>query len=121
MKEASMAASGVDAVTLDPWHEPGIPLEEQYRSWKQRIKAPYDKHEVDAYTRTRVILMNGVEVGAWNFSHHFARSTDDFELRSLLAGPGWSTNSSRPLSTGCIPPIRACWRPRSPTSRWRST
>ena len=29
--------------------------------------------------------MNGVEVGAWNFSHHFARSTDDFELRSLLA------------------------------------
>lgn len=80
-----MATSGVEAVTLDPWHEPRIPLEEQYRSWKQRIKAPYDKHEVDAYTRTRVILMNGVEVGAWNFSHHFARSTDDFELRSLLA------------------------------------
>jgi hypothetical protein len=48
MKEASMATSGVDAVTLDPWHEPGIPLEQQYRSWKQRIKAPYDKHEVDA-------------------------------------------------------------------------
>jgi hypothetical protein len=85
MKETSMATSGVDAVTLDPWREPGIPLEEQYRSWKQRIKAPYDKHEVDAYTRTRVILMNGVEVGAWNFSHHFSRSTDDFELRSLLA------------------------------------
>jgi hypothetical protein len=80
-----MATSGVDAVTLDPWQEPGIPLDEQYRSWKQRIKAPDDKHEVDAYTRTRVILMNGIEVGAWNFSHHFSRSTDDLELRSALA------------------------------------
>ena len=63
-----MGASGPDAVTLGPWHEPGIPLEEQYRSWKQRIKAPYDKHQVDAYTRTRVILMNGIENGAWNFA-----------------------------------------------------
>jgi hypothetical protein len=34
-------ASSMDAVTLDPWHEPGIPLDEQYRSWKQRIEAPY--------------------------------------------------------------------------------
>jgi hypothetical protein len=42
-------------VQLDPWHEPGIPLEEQYRSWKQRIKAPYDKQQVDAYTRTRMV------------------------------------------------------------------
>jgi hypothetical protein len=40
MKEAPMGTSGPDAVMLDPWHEPGIPLDEQYRSWKQRIKAP---------------------------------------------------------------------------------
>jgi hypothetical protein len=85
MEEASMAASGPDAVSLDPWHEPGIPLEERYRSWKQRIKAPHDKHQVDAYTRTRVILMSGIENGAWNFAHHFARSTDDPVTKSLLA------------------------------------
>jgi hypothetical protein len=85
MKEASMTTSGPDAVRLDPWHEPGIPLDEQYRSWKQRIKAPYDKHQVDAYTRTRVILMNGIENGAWNFAHHFSRSTDDPAIKSLLA------------------------------------
>jgi hypothetical protein len=24
----------------------------------------------DAYTRTRVILMDGIENGAWNFAHH---------------------------------------------------
>ena len=61
------------STTLDPWREKGIPLEQQYRSWRQRVKAPYDKHEVDAYTRTRVILMNGIEVEAWNYSHAFAR------------------------------------------------
>ena len=53
----------MDAVTLDPWHERGIPLDEQYRSWKQRIKAPYDKHEVDAYTRTRGrVIQPGLKV-----------------------------------------------------------
>lgn len=61
------------------------PLEEQYRSWKQRIKASYDKQQVDAYTRTRVILMNGIENGVWNFAHHFSRSTDDPAIKSLLA------------------------------------
>ena len=71
--------------TLDPWRERGIPLEEQYRSWKQRVKTPYDKRDVDAYTRTRVILMNGIEVEAWNYSHAFARCTDNPEIKALLA------------------------------------
>jgi hypothetical protein len=65
------------------------------------MPAPYNKHQVDAYTRTRVILMNGIENGAWNFAHHFSRSTDDPAIKSLLAGPGWSSSSSsRPPSTG---------------------
>jgi hypothetical protein len=62
MKETSMATSGVDAVTLDPWREPGIPLEEQYRSWKHRIKAPYDKHEVDAYTLDACVIPPGLAI-----------------------------------------------------------
>jgi hypothetical protein len=48
-------------------------------------QGPYDKQQVDAYTRTRVILMNGIENGAWNFAHHFSRSTDDPAVKSLLA------------------------------------
>jgi hypothetical protein len=71
--------------TLDPWREKGIPLEKQFRSWRQIVKPPYDKREVDAYTRTRVILMNGIEIEAWNFSHHFARSTGNNEVKRLLA------------------------------------
>jgi hypothetical protein len=41
---------------LNPWREKGIPLEKQYRSWRQIVKVPFDKRDVDAYTRARVIL-----------------------------------------------------------------
>ncbi len=40
---------------------------------------------MDAYTRTRVILMNGMENEVWAYGHHFARSAGDLEIRSLLA------------------------------------
>ena len=71
--------------TLDPWHEKGIPLDRQIRSWKQRVRAPYDKRDVDAYTRARVILMNGLENEAWFNSHQLSRCTDTSEIRSLAA------------------------------------
>ena len=71
--------------TLNPWTEKGIPLEQQYRSWKQIVKEPYHKSDVDAYTRTRVILMNGIENESWAYSHNFFRMTDNPELRSLMA------------------------------------
>ena len=73
------------SITLDPCHEKGIPLEQQYCSCKQRIKTPYDKRDVDPYTRVRVILMNGIEIETWAYSHHFARSTGAPEIRALLA------------------------------------
>jgi rubrerythrin len=71
--------------TLDPWHEKGIPLERQYRSWKQIVKDPYRKQDVDAYSRARVILMNGIEAEAGAYSHAFARMTDNLEIKALLA------------------------------------
>src|SRR5215210_5745248 len=71
--------------TLNPWREKGIPLEQQYRSWRQIVKVPFDKREVDAYTRARVILMNGIENEAIIYSHNFARSAGDQAIRSLLA------------------------------------
>lgn len=71
--------------TLDPWREKGIPLDKQFRSWRERVKAPYNKRDVDAYSRARVILMNGVENECWNYSHHFARCTDNPAIKGLLA------------------------------------
>jgi rubrerythrin len=40
---------------------------------------------VDAYTRCRVILMNGIEMEAFTFSHAFARNLADMDLKGQLA------------------------------------
>ena len=53
--------------------------------WEKMWPAPYDKHTVDPYTRTRVILMNGTEFENVWFSHQFSRNTGDNELRRVLA------------------------------------
>src|SRR5918911_2606954 len=71
--------------TLNPWQEKGIPLERQFRSWKQIVKDPYRKQEIEAYSRARIILMNGIEAEAGLFSHSFARMTDNREIKALLA------------------------------------
>ncbi len=41
--------------------------------------------DVDAYTRCRVILMNGIEMEAFTFSHAFARNLADMDLKGQLA------------------------------------
>ena len=46
---------------------------------------PYNKRNVDPYTKARIILMNGTEFEANWFSHQLARHTDDNDLRRELA------------------------------------
>lgn len=58
---------------------------EMFVDWKMLWTKSYDKHTVDPYTRTRVILMNGTEFEAVWFSHQFSRNTADNELRRQLA------------------------------------
>lgn len=72
-------------MTFNPLKEKGIPLEKQVRSWHDIVKRPFDKHNVDCYTRTRQILMNGIEVEAWNFKHNFSRSYCDTEVSKLVS------------------------------------
>lgn len=72
-------------MALNPLDQRGIPIEEQFRNWSDLSPEPYDKREVDPYTRTRVILMNGIEVESILFSHQFARHTDDVDLKRNLA------------------------------------
>jgi rubrerythrin len=74
-------------MAFDPLDQPGIPVEQQFQSLEDMNPDPYDKRTVDPYTRTRVILMNGIEVEAIMFSHQFARHTDNPELlRNLAVG-----------------------------------
>jgi hypothetical protein len=70
---------------MNPLDQPGMPLEDQIRSWSELNVEPYDKLEVDPYTRTRTILMNGTEVESIIFSHQFARITDNPEILRALA------------------------------------
>jgi hypothetical protein len=69
---------------LDLKAERGIPLERQEFDWKELAGLPYSKLDSDAFSRVRVILMNGIEAEALRFQHAMARSTDG-ELRRALA------------------------------------
>jgi hypothetical protein len=72
-------------MAVNPLDQKGIAVPDQFRNWSELNPTPYDKHTVDPYTRTRVILMNGVEVESILFSHQFARHTDHPELKRALA------------------------------------
>jgi hypothetical protein len=72
-------------MAMNPFQERGIPLERQIRTWKQVALPPYRKQDVDAFTRCRIILMNGIEMEAGIFSHAFARVCDDPDLKGALA------------------------------------
>jgi hypothetical protein len=61
----------------------GTPLDKQVFTWRELAGQPYSKLDDDAFTRVRVILMNGIEAEAVRFSHAFARVSD--ELRAPLA------------------------------------
>ena len=72
-------------MTFNPLQEKGIPIEKQIRSWHEITKKPFNKTDVDCYTRTRQILMNGIEVEAWNFKHNFARNCAETEINNFTA------------------------------------
>jgi len=72
-------------MSINPLKEKGISPEKQLRTWNDIAGRHFNKNEVDCYTRTRQILMNGIEIEAWNFKHNFARITDDEETKEFLA------------------------------------
>ena len=61
----------------------GVPLAKQRFTWKELVQPPYGKLDDDAFTRVRVILMNGIESEALRFSHACARMNG--ALQSALA------------------------------------
>jgi rubrerythrin len=70
-------------MALKPLKEKGVPLDRQVFSWKELVQPPYCKLTDDAFTRVRVILMNGIESEALRFSHACARMNG--ALRAPLA------------------------------------
>jgi len=58
---------------LDLLRDHGVPLEQQRFSWTELVQSPISKLDANAFTRVRVILMNGIESEANRFSHAIAR------------------------------------------------
>lgn len=61
----------------------GTPVQDQVFTWRELAPEPYSKLDVDAFTRIRVILMNGLENDAVRFSHLCSRMNP--HLRRELA------------------------------------
>ncbi|TBW07986.1 hypothetical protein [Azotobacter chroococcum] len=61
----------------------GCPLEQQKFTWREMAGKPISKLDDDAFTRVRIILMNGIELDALRLKHIGARFHG--ELRLSLA------------------------------------
>jgi hypothetical protein len=60
-------------VAINLLRDAGIALDQQRFTWRDLVQPPYNKLMDDAFTRVRVILMNGIESEALRFSHACAR------------------------------------------------
>lgn len=65
---------------LDLFKDKGTALNKQIFTWKDLVQKPISKLDDDAFTRIRVILMNGIELEANRFSHSCARMNKDLQL-----------------------------------------
>jgi rubrerythrin len=70
-------------MALDLLKTKGTPIERQAFTWSDLVQPPYSKLDDDAFTRVRVILMNGIESEAVRFGHACSRMNG--ELQSALA------------------------------------
>lgn len=70
-------------MTINLLKDAGTPLERQRFTWKELAQKPISKLDDDAFTRVRVILMNGVELDALRLQQVLLRMSR--ECRETLA------------------------------------
>jgi rubrerythrin len=58
----------------------GTPLDRQRFTWRELSPKPISKLDDDAFTRVRIILMNGIEHEALRFQHSVARFNTELRL-----------------------------------------
>jgi hypothetical protein len=56
-------------MTINLLEDRGTPLDRQVFTWRELAGEPFSKLDDDAFTRVRVILMNGIESDSIRFSH----------------------------------------------------
>src|SRR5690242_2992073 len=62
------------------FNDKGSPLTKQKFTWKELVQKPISKLDDDAFTRVRVILLNGIELEALRFGHLCGRMNLDLQL-----------------------------------------
>jgi hypothetical protein len=67
-------------MALNLLKDTGLPLERQRFTWREMAGPPISKLDIDAFTRVRVILMNGIETEAVRFGHLCSRMNRDLQL-----------------------------------------
>src|SRR5690554_432885 len=65
------------------WNAKGIPLDKQRFTWRDMVGQPISKLDDDAFTRVRIIMLNGLELDALRLKHIASRFNRD--LREPLA------------------------------------
>lgn len=70
-------------MTINLLQDRGVPLDKQLFTWKDLVQKPISKLDDDAFTRVRVILMNGVELDSLRVKQVALRMNR--ELRPALA------------------------------------
>ncbi len=72
-------------MNINPFLEKPKKLENTIMSMRSLSPKPYNKNEVDPYTRVRCILMNGTEYEAVWSKHHLNRHCGDNDVRRKVA------------------------------------
>lgn len=89
-------------MALDFLNEKGTPLDKQKFNWRELVQLPFSKLDDDAFTRVRVILMNGIESESIRFQHACARMNK--ELRVPLARVRRVEQHQQTLVNWLLPP-----------------
>lgn len=67
-------------MALNFFNEQGTPLQNQTFNWRELVQKPISKLDDNAFTRIRIILLNGIELEALRFSHVFSRNHRELQL-----------------------------------------
>lgn len=67
-------------MAFDLFSAKGATLDQQRFTWRDMVGKPISKLDDDAFTRVRIILMNGIEAEALRFQHMAARMSRDLRL-----------------------------------------
>jgi hypothetical protein len=70
---------------IDIIKEAGTSLDDQEFTWRELVGAPIAKLDSDAFTRVRIILMNGIESEQNRFLHALARMNPNKDLQLAAA------------------------------------